>query len=173
MNMFDQNKLRELISAFQKSIRWCEVNASRYFARELINMGVPNAVFGQLRIIAAEDIGLADPQLIMFSSSSITQLIDPRIVSLIRLHPAIGHDFVWIHEADNICQIIANRSTNFDVRDALVSGPLVSQSWQGSTSDLCHLMLVDILLYLFHRRILQRLTFNRGYLWLMVFVNEG
>ena len=56
--MFDQNRLHELISAFQKSIRWCEINESRYFARELIKMGVPNAVFGQLRIIAAEDIGL-------------------------------------------------------------------------------------------------------------------
>ena len=64
MNMFDQDRLHELISAIQKAIRWCEVNASRYFARELIDMGAPHAVFGQLRIIAAEDIGLADPSVV-------------------------------------------------------------------------------------------------------------
>ena len=62
--MIDQNRLHELISAIQKAIRWCEVNASRYFARELINMGVPPAVWGQLRIIAAEDIGIADPTMV-------------------------------------------------------------------------------------------------------------
>ena len=66
MNMFDQDRLHELISAIQKAIRWCEVNASRYFARELINMGAPHAVFGQLRIIAAEDIGLADPSVVCY-----------------------------------------------------------------------------------------------------------
>ena len=63
----------------------------------------------------------------MFSSPSITQLIDPRIVSLILLHPAIGHDLVGVHKADDINKIVAHRSTNFDVRDALVSGPLVPQ----------------------------------------------
>ena len=68
MKMFDQDRLHELISAIQKSIRWCEVNASRYFARELMDMGVPNAVFGQLRIIAAEDIGLADPSMVGYIS---------------------------------------------------------------------------------------------------------
>ena len=36
--MFDKNRMHELISAIQKSIRWCEVNESRYFAKELIEM---------------------------------------------------------------------------------------------------------------------------------------
>ena len=62
--MFNENRLEELISAIQKAIRWCEVNDSRYFAKELIDMGAPYAVFGQLRIIAAEDIGLADPSIV-------------------------------------------------------------------------------------------------------------
>ena len=62
--MFDQNRLNILVSAIQKAIRWCEVNDSRYFAKELIDMGTPHAVFGQLRIIAAEDIGLADPSMV-------------------------------------------------------------------------------------------------------------
>ena len=76
--MFDQNRLRELISAIQKSIRWCDVNASRYFARELIKMGTPNAVFGQLRIIAAEDIGLADPSMVGYVSECLDNIDDLR-----------------------------------------------------------------------------------------------
>ena len=64
--MFNENRLKVLISAIQKAIRWCEVNDSRYFAKELIEMGVPHAVFGQLRIIAAEDIGLADPSMVSY-----------------------------------------------------------------------------------------------------------
>lgn len=72
--MFNQNRLHELISAIQKSIRWCEVNASRYFARELINIGALNAVFGQLRIIAAEDIGLADPSIVGYVSECLDRV---------------------------------------------------------------------------------------------------
>ncbi len=56
----------ELTSALQKSIRWCEVNESRYFARELMDMGIPGAVFNRLIIIPAEDVGLADPSLIVY-----------------------------------------------------------------------------------------------------------
>jgi hypothetical protein len=62
--MFDQNRFHELISAIQKAIRWCEVNDARWFAKELIDMGVPFSVWGQLRIIAAEDIGIADPSMV-------------------------------------------------------------------------------------------------------------
>ena len=62
--MFNLNRLHHLISAIQKAIRWCEVNEARYFARELIDMGVPHTVWGQLRIIAAEDIGIADPSMV-------------------------------------------------------------------------------------------------------------
>jgi len=62
--MVDRNKLYEHISAIQKAIRWCEVNDARYFAQQQIIMGMPHAVWGQLRIIAAEDIGLADPTMV-------------------------------------------------------------------------------------------------------------
>jgi len=56
----------ELTSALQKSIRWCEVNESRYFARELMDMGYPGGVLNQLILIAAENVGLADPSLIVY-----------------------------------------------------------------------------------------------------------
>jgi len=64
--MFNMNRLYELKSAFQKSIRWCKINDSRYFAQQLMDIGCPGAVFNQLIIIAAEDVGLADPTLITY-----------------------------------------------------------------------------------------------------------
>jgi len=64
--MYNMNKFYEFISAFQKSIRWCDVNDSRYFARELMDMGLPGGVFNRLLKIAAEDVGLADPSLLMY-----------------------------------------------------------------------------------------------------------
>ncbi|MFZ0450129.1 MAG: hypothetical protein WAL98_12880, partial [Desulfatiglandaceae bacterium] len=55
-----------LTSALQKSVRWCEVNASRYFAQEKVKRGHANGVLNKLMGYAAEDIGLADPSLIRF-----------------------------------------------------------------------------------------------------------
>jgi hypothetical protein len=66
MKMFNMNRYYELISAFQKSIRWCEINDSRYFAQQLMVMGYPGAVFNRLILIAAEDVGIADPSLILY-----------------------------------------------------------------------------------------------------------
>jgi len=96
--MFDQNRLHELISAIQKAIRWCEVNASRYFARELINMGAPHAVFGQLNIIAAEDIGLADPSLVGY----VGECLD----SFNKLKTKLGIENKDVKNAPNLCEII-------------------------------------------------------------------
>jgi len=70
-----------LISALQKSIRWCEVNESRYFAREYMNMGYPGGVFKRLILIAAEDVGLEDPSLVEYErrySDSFESLIKER-----------------------------------------------------------------------------------------------
>ena len=36
MDTFDENRFYELLSALQKSIRRCEVNAARYFAQQLM-----------------------------------------------------------------------------------------------------------------------------------------
>jgi len=59
-------KFYENISALQKSVRWGEVNEARYFARQLMKDGTPGAVFNRLFIIAAEDVGLADPTLVVY-----------------------------------------------------------------------------------------------------------
>ena len=64
--MYNMNRFYELISALQKSVRCCEVNNSRYFAKELMGMGKPGGVFNRLILIAAEDAGLANPSLITY-----------------------------------------------------------------------------------------------------------
>ena len=55
-----------LSSVFHKSIRWCEVNASRYFAQKYMNKGNLDGLFKKLILISAEDVGLADPSLIVY-----------------------------------------------------------------------------------------------------------
>ena len=60
------NRTYELMSALQKSVRWCEINPSRYFARKLMEIGKPGAAINRLVLIAAEDVGLADPSLISY-----------------------------------------------------------------------------------------------------------
>jgi hypothetical protein len=74
----DDDKMYKLMSELQKSIRWREINPSRYFAQELIDMERPHAAFGQLRIIAAEDIGLADPTIVGYVSECLDNIDDLR-----------------------------------------------------------------------------------------------
>ena len=59
------NRIRVLYSALQKAIRWCETNDARYFAQEIIEMKIP-APINRLLVIAAEDVGLADPTLLSY-----------------------------------------------------------------------------------------------------------
>ena len=67
IKMFDLDRQYILMSALQKAIRWCEINDARSFAKDLMDMGSqPTLVFNRLLIIAAEDVGLADPSLILY-----------------------------------------------------------------------------------------------------------
>jgi len=66
MGFYNNNKYYTNLSALQKSIRWCEINASRYFAKELMQMGKSVDVLNRLILIAAEDVGIADPSLIVY-----------------------------------------------------------------------------------------------------------
>jgi len=64
MNYWDEYFV--FLSALQKSVRWCEINASRYFAQELMRMGKSVDVLNRLILIAAEDVGIADPSLVVY-----------------------------------------------------------------------------------------------------------
>lgn len=51
----------EYLSAFQKSIRGSDVNASLYYLGMLIEIGDLDSIFRRMTVIAYEDIGLANP----------------------------------------------------------------------------------------------------------------
>lgn len=54
----------DYVSAFQKSIRASDVNASVYYLMKLLNMGDYAGLLRRLIVIANEDIGLANPELV-------------------------------------------------------------------------------------------------------------
>ena len=53
----------DVISAFQKSIRGSDVNASLHYLARLINAGDLDIIIRRLSVIAYEDIGLANPSI--------------------------------------------------------------------------------------------------------------
>ena len=55
------NSHYELLSAFQKSIRGSDVNASLYYLGMLLEIGDLDSIFRRMSVIAYEDIGLANP----------------------------------------------------------------------------------------------------------------
>ncbi|MDE5599856.1 MAG: AAA family ATPase [Ureaplasma sp.] len=59
------NELHDLKSAFQKSIRGSDVNASLYYLGCLIKFNDLKIIIRRMKIIAYEDIGLANPNLCM------------------------------------------------------------------------------------------------------------
>ncbi len=61
---FQQDEHYDLISAFQKSIRASDVNAALFYASKLLLSGDHDAFFRRLAVIAYEDIGLANPNLV-------------------------------------------------------------------------------------------------------------
>lgn len=53
----------DLLSAFQKSIRGSDVNASLHYLARLIEEGDLDSIFRRMTVIAYEDIGLANPMM--------------------------------------------------------------------------------------------------------------
>ena len=51
----------DLLSAFQKSIRGSDVNASLHYLARLIEIGDLDSIYRRMNVIAYEDIGLANP----------------------------------------------------------------------------------------------------------------
>lgn len=57
----DENEHYNLLSAFQKSIRGSDVNASLYYLGRLLVIGDLDSIYRRMSVIAYEDIGLANP----------------------------------------------------------------------------------------------------------------
>ena len=53
----------DLLSAFQKSIRGSDVNASLHYLARLIEIGDMESIYRRMNVIAYEDIGLANPSM--------------------------------------------------------------------------------------------------------------
>lgn len=65
---YDKNRDKhyEMASAFQKSIRGSDVQASLYWMARMLNVGEPvNFILRRMTVIAVEDIGMADPNAIL------------------------------------------------------------------------------------------------------------
>ena len=57
----DETNHYDLLSAFQKSIRGSDVNASLHYLSRLIKQGDLDSIYRRMTVIAYEDIGLASP----------------------------------------------------------------------------------------------------------------
>ena len=69
----------DMLSAFQKSIRGSDVDASLHYLARLIVSGDYDSIYRRMLVIAYEDIGLANPS------------IGPRVVSAIEASERIGY----------------------------------------------------------------------------------
>ncbi len=59
----DEDGHYDVLSAFQKSIRGSDVNASLHYLARLLEAGDLDSIFRRLSVICYEDIGLANPQM--------------------------------------------------------------------------------------------------------------
>ena len=59
----DEDGHYDLLSAFQKSIRGSDVDASLYYLARLIEIGDLDSIYRRMSVIAYEDIGLANPSI--------------------------------------------------------------------------------------------------------------
>ncbi len=68
----------DLLSAFQKSIRGSDVNASLHYLARLIEVGDLDSIYRRMSVIAYEDIGIANPD------------IGPRVMAAISASELVG-----------------------------------------------------------------------------------
>ena len=74
----DESGHYDLLSAFQKSIRGSDVNASLHYLARLIESGDLDSIYRRMSVIAYEDIGLANPD------------IGPRVMAAISASELVG-----------------------------------------------------------------------------------
>ena len=74
----DGDAYYDMLSAFQKSIRGSDVDASLHYLARLITIGDLDSIFRRMAVIAYEDIGLANPS------------IGPKVVAAIEVAKLIG-----------------------------------------------------------------------------------
>ena len=101
----------DLLSAFQKSIRGSDIDASLYYLGRLIEIGDLDSIYRRMSVIAYEDIGLANPGMgpkvmAAISASELVGLPEARIplsvvVSELALSPKSNSAYVALDNALN------------------------------------------------------------------------
>ena len=90
----------QLISAFQKSIRGSDVDASLYYLGRLLTIGDLDIIYRRMTVIAYEDIGLANPS------------IGPKVQAAIQASEMLGFPECRIPLADVVIELALSPKSN-------------------------------------------------------------
>lgn len=90
----------DLLSAFQKSIRGSDVDASLHYLARLIEIGDLDSIYRRMSVIAYEDIGLANPD------------IGPRVMAAISASELVGLPEARIPLGDIVVQMALSPKSN-------------------------------------------------------------
>ena len=90
----------QLISAFQKSIRGSDVDASLYYLGRLLTIGDLDIIYRRMTVIAYEDIGLANPSM------------GPKVQAAIQASEMLGFPECRIPLADVVVELALSPKSN-------------------------------------------------------------
>ena len=90
----------QLISAFQKSIRGSDVDASLYYLGRLLTIGDLDIIYRRMTVIAYEDIGLANPSM------------GPKVQAAIQASEMLGFPECRIPLADVVIELALSPKSN-------------------------------------------------------------
>ncbi len=96
----DESGHYDLLSAFQKSIRGSDVDASLHYLARLIAVGDLDSIYRRMSVIAYEDIGLANPD------------IGPRVMAAISASELVGLPEARIPLGDIVVQMALSPKSN-------------------------------------------------------------
>ncbi|MDD6224179.1 MAG: replication-associated recombination protein A [bacterium] len=96
----DESDHYDLLSAFQKSIRGSDVDASLHYLARLITIGDLDSIYRRISVIAYEDIGLANPD------------IGPRVMAAISASELVGLPEARIPLGDIVVQMALSPKSN-------------------------------------------------------------
>ena len=96
----DESGHYDLLSAFQKSIRGSDVDASLHYLARLIAIGDLDSIYRRMSVIAYEDIGLANPD------------IGPRVMAAISASELVGLPEARIPLGDIVTQMALSPKSN-------------------------------------------------------------
>lgn len=96
----DESGHYDLLSAFQKSIRGSDVDASLHYLARLIEIGDLDSIYRRMSVIAYEDIGLANPD------------IGPRVMAAIHASELVGLPEARIPLAEIIVEMALSPKSN-------------------------------------------------------------